>query len=137
MEKISVLIVDDSTVDRYILIRQLKKIGIVDIFEKDDGSSALEFLENYEKNAITFNGKFPPVIIFLDINMPRIGGFEFLERFEQLRNRLQLKSCVIMMFSSSERPEDKERAMHFDFVKDFLTKGELSVEELKSKIEAI
>jgi len=137
MDKISVLIVDDSTVDRYILIRQLKKMGIVDIFEKDDGASALEFLEKYEENAITYNGKFPPVIIFLDINMPLVGGFEFLEKFEELRNRLELKSCVIMMFSSSERPEDKEKAFHFDFVKDFLTKGDISIEDLKSKIEAI
>jgi CheY-like chemotaxis protein len=137
MKQVSVLIVDDSEVDRYILKRQLKEIGIVDVFESDDGSSALDFLENYEENCKIHSKKFPPVVIFLDINMPNIGGFEFLVRFTELRNRLALKSCVIMMYSSSERVEDKEKASSFDFVKDYLIKGEMDLEELKAKIEAL
>ena len=76
-------------------------------------------------------------MIFLDINMPNIGGFEFLVKFAELRNRLALKSCVIMMYSSSERPEDKEKASSFDFVKDYLVKGEMDIEDLKDKIERL
>lgn len=137
MKQISALIVDDSEIDRYILKRQLKEVGVVDVFESDDGSSALKFLENYEENCKLHYKKFPPVVIFLDINMPIIGGFEFLEKFAELRKKLGLVSCVIMMYSSSERPEDKEKAASFDFVKDYLTKGEMSIEELKNKVEAL
>lgn len=137
MNNMSVLIIDDNKVDRYIFSRQLKKIGINHIFEEDDGSSALDFLEHYEENALKHNGKFPPVIIFLDINMPILNGFEFLEQFAELRGKLALDSCTIMMFSSSERPEDKERAFSFDFVKDFLTKGDTTDELLKQKLATI
>jgi len=134
MKQISALIIDDSEIDRYILKRHLKEIGVVDVFESDDGSSGLDFLENYEENCKIHGKKFPPVVIFLDINMPILNGFEFLEKFAELRKRLALKSCVIMMYSSSERAEDKEKANRFDFVKDYLTKGEMSVDELKAKI---
>mgnify|MGYP003635262779 CR=1 FL=1 len=137
MKQISVLIIDDSEIDRYVLKRQLNEVGVVDIFESDDGSSALEFLENYEENCKIYNKKFPPVVIFLDINMPIIGGFEFLDKFAELRNRLALKSCVIMMYSSSERAEDREKASSFDFVKDYMTKGEMNTQELRAKIEAL
>ena len=137
MKNISVLIVDDCRIDRYILKRQLKKIGNVEVIEKDDGSSALDFLENYEENRTLYGDNFPPIIIFLDINMPEIGGFEFLEKFAELRKRLALMSCVIMMYSSSERVEDKERAASFDFVKSYLTKGETDIEGLKQKIDSL
>jgi CheY-like chemotaxis protein len=54
------------------------------VFENADGSSALYFLENYEKNHKIHNKSFLPKIIFLDINMPIIGGFEFLKKFAEL-----------------------------------------------------
>jgi hypothetical protein len=41
------------------------------------------------------------------------------------------------MYSSSERPEDKEKASNYDFVNDYLTKGEMGIKELKDKIEAL
>jgi CheY-like chemotaxis protein len=137
MKQISALIVDDSEIDRYILKRQLKEAGVIDVFESDDGSSALAFLENHEENCKIHNKKFPPEIIFLDINMPIVGGFEFLEKFAELRNRLALEPCVIMMYSSSERAEDKEKASNYNFVKGYLTKGEMDIRELKDKIEVL
>jgi CheY-like chemotaxis protein len=137
MNQVSALIVDDSEIDRYILRRHLKEACVVDVFESDDGSSALDLLENYEENCKIHGKKFPPVVIFLDINMPIIGGLEFLDKFAELRNRRALKSCVIMMYSSSERPEDREKSASFDFVKDYLIKGEMKVEELKAKIETL
>ncbi|WP_299263436.1 response regulator [uncultured Psychrosphaera sp.] len=137
MKQINVLIIDDCEVDRYILKRHLNKIGVMNVFEKDDGLSALQFLKDYEENRKIYKDKFPPIVIFLDINMPNIGGFEFLEKFAELRKTLELKSCVIMMYSSSDLPEDKARASSFNFVKDFLTKGEIQIDELKTKIEAL
>ena len=134
MKKINVLIVDDSEVDRYILTRHLNDIGINDVFQEDDGASALAFLNQYDENKKKFGDDFPPVVIFLDINMPIIGGFEFLEKFSELRNKFELDTCVIMMYSSSERLEDKNDALKYDFVKGYLTKGLFTMDELKEKI---
>ena len=50
MNNINVLIVDDSELDRYILRRQLTALGVQNIEEKDDGSSALAYLKDYDSN---------------------------------------------------------------------------------------
>ena len=133
-----VLIVDDDEVDRYILKRLVKKSGLdLTIFEKIDGKDALEFFEDYEENRKKYPESYPPILIFLDINMPRINGIEFLEKFAKLREFIQIDSCVIIMLSSSEREEDKEKIMAYDFVKDYVVKGKLTAEELKTKIMSV
>lgn len=137
MNEISVLIIDDSEIDRYILNRQLSEIGITEIFEQDDGSSALQFLQQHAINSDDLPRSFPPDVIFLDINMPIMGGFDFLNEFASLREKLALDSCVIMMYSSSERREDKDKAATFEFVKDFLTKGEITLVQLQEKVNSL
>jgi len=136
MKKVNALIVDDNELDRYILRRQLKKIGVDNIIEKDDGSTALEFLHDYDKNASLYPEEFPPVVIFLDINMPKINGFDFLKEFSTMRTRSELASVVVCMYSSSERLEDKDKALKFDFVADFLVKGEVTQNFLAEKIKS-
>lgn len=134
MIEFSVLIIDDSEIDRYILSRQLKLVGIEKIFEYEDGSEALAFLSAYETNKAQYPDKFPPIVIFLDINMPLVGGFEFLEEYNKIRTSLGYEASVIMMYSSSEHPSEKEKALSYDFVIDFLVKGGFSPNELKAKI---
>lgn len=135
MRNMSALIIDDSEIDRYILHRQLSAAGVTKIYVENDGSSALAFFEDFESKHCSHGDNFPPNVIFLDINMPIVGGFEFLERFAELRSRLALQSCAIIMYSSSDRPEDKQRAESYEFVQDFLTKGTLTTDELISKLE--
>lgn len=137
MKRVNVLIVDDDELDRYILKRQLKKIGVESVIEKDDGSTALEFLNDYDKNSKLYPDDFPPVIIFLDINMPKVNGFDFLEEFAEMRTRSELASVVVSMYSSSERKEDKERAAEFDFVEGFIVKGEVTKDFLEEKIQSL
>lgn len=137
MKRVNVLIIDDNELDRYILKRQLKGFGVESIIEKDDGSTALEFLKEYDKNATLYPDDFPPVIIFLDINMPKINGFDFLKEFKEMRARHELASIVVCMYSSSERKEDKERALEFDFIENFIVKGEMSSEFVESIIKSL
>ncbi len=137
MKRVNVLIVDDNELDRYILRRQLTKIGVESIIEKDDGSTALEFLQDYDKNALLYPDEFPPVVIFLDINMPKVDGFDFLKEFSTMRSRSELASIVVCMYSSSERLEDKEKAAKFDFVADFIVKGEVTEAFLANKITSL
>ena len=133
-----ILIVDDSEVDRYILKRLLKESGLsLTVFEKIDGKEALDFFENYEENRKNYPESYPPILIFLDINMPIVNGFEFLTKFAHLRKLIEVDSCVVIMFSSSEREEDKEKIMAYDFVKDYVVKGTFTAQELKEKVLSV
>ncbi|MEM7558366.1 MAG: hypothetical protein AAF394_04530 [Planctomycetota bacterium] len=69
-------------------------------FEESDGRAALEFLTDYEVNQAKYGNVYPPIIVFLDINMPRMNGLEFLDEFSNLREeRYECK-----MQSTSNRP---------------------------------
>ena len=132
----SVLIVDDSESDRYLLKRIIKDAELSDqIFEADDGKTAIEFLKNHQKKREEFPDKFPPPVIFLDINMPLVDGFEFLDQFSNLRNVVyKFESVVFLMVTSSDREEDKKRAMRFNFVKDYIVKSNISSDVLREKV---
>jgi len=134
MLKPSILIIDDSEIERYMLCHQLKKIGATKIIQKDDGTSGLNFLKDYAQNKQHYAADFPPAIIILDVNMPIMGGFEFLQEFAELKTQVDLDSCQIVMYSGSENPQEKSRAFQYEFVKGFLIKGESSKEELKNAI---
>ena len=138
MNQLSVLIVDDCEPDRYLIKRDLKGAGIdADVFEAADGTEAVEFLSDFDSKKSLFGDRFPPRCIFVDINMPIMGGFEFLTEFSRLRAECpDLRSCVIMMFSSSEHPEERNRALAIDFVADYVIKGTTRGEKLKSKVHA-
>lgn len=136
MTAIPVMIVDDNEADRYLLKRDLKKSGLDHVvFESSDGDEALRFLEAFEEHKSTYGEHFPPRVIFLDINMPRVGGFEFLEMFATLReSNPAYRDCAIMMFSSSELHNERLRAGAQGFVFRFLTKGQTTPEELHKLI---
>ncbi|MFT4747592.1 MAG: CheY-like chemotaxis protein [Congregibacter sp.] len=134
MQQPSVLIIDDSEIERYILSHQLKKIGVSEIMQQTNGTSGLEFLKNYLYNLQQYGASFPPAIIILDVNMPIMGGFEFLQKFAELKTQVDLDICQILMYSGSDDPQEKARALQYDFVKGFLIKGESSTEELKIEI---
>lgn len=138
MQKQSVLIIDDDEVDRYLLKRLLKNSEFdFNILEKDDGSKALEFLKNRRENQRIYGDSFPPAILFLDINMPIMRGPEFLRHFAAIREEEYKDSCIIMMFSSSERSEDRAAVMQYDFVKDYLVKGSFSAKDLSKRIGSV
>ena len=136
MKTIPILIVDDSSTDRYLLTRDLQEAGLGDrVFEAGDGLEAFEFLSDFERNSAKLGDDFPPAIIFLDINMPRMNGFEFLERFDGLRQHSDgYDSTVILMFSSSEHPDEHKLALERSFVSDFVVKGATSTEDLSEKV---
>lgn len=138
MKKIAVLIVDDNEDDRYLLKRELSKTNLnIEVFEESDGEDALTFFEKNNTMREKYPGIYPPLVIFLDINMPIVDGFSFLEAFTVLREKLNLYSSVVMMFSSSARPSDVEKALSYDFVSDYLTKGAFDIDALASKIKTL
>ncbi len=136
MTPYSIMIIDDDEVDRYTLKRLLKSCAAnVPIQEAFDGEQALQFFKNGTANPSNLSEPWPPVIVFLDINMPRMGGFCFLEEFKKLREQQKnFESIVFMMITSSQNTQDKERASQYDFVKGYINKMPTTGDELYAKI---
>lgn len=133
---ISVVIVDDSEIDRYLARRIIIVSGLLHkVMEFSDGDEFKDFLMNQKKFDKECGPHPPPTLVLLDINMPRLSGFELLEELEKHKENLNLKNCcVFMMFTSSENPMDIKKAREFDCVKDYLVKP-ITKEKLQLLLE--
>lgn len=100
-----VLLVDDNPADNYLHELVIQEAGVAEkIVITEDGEQALEYLKQ------TVDGQYPqPDLVFLDINMPRMTGWEFLEAYNDLPAE-QRGKVVIVMLTTSKNPDDLERA---------------------------
>lgn len=134
----SILIVDDNEADRYLLKRMILGTQLdVHFFEKSNGLEALNFLQDYQRNKEENPQVYPPMLCFLDINMPIMGGWEFVSEFTKVRESVPLQSLAIMMFSSSSDASEQSRIEGVEFVAGYIVKGETSTSELKDVIVSL
>ncbi|WP_235851692.1 response regulator [Litorivita pollutaquae] len=103
-EAVKFLIVDDDLVSVMAIKRALKKLKILNpIVVAKDGQEALDILRgSYGDGKLL-----PPFLVTLDLNMPRMDGFEFLE---EVRKDPALHRAVIFVLSTSDAPRDVETA---------------------------
>lgn len=112
-----VMLVDDNELDNFIN----KKLIETERFSGETivHSSAMSALEDLKRRA--GSPDILPDIIFLDIMMPGMDGFAFLESFESLPETIRGK-CKVIMLSTSESFKDLNRANQNKFVYKFLNK---------------
>jgi CheY-like chemotaxis protein len=83
--------------------------------------NGLEALEYFKIILTNMTEEKLPDIIFLDLNMPVMDGWEFLGEFIKIKNQFD-KKITLYVVSSSIDPRDLERAKSFNLVTDYLIK---------------
>jgi response regulator RpfG family c-di-GMP phosphodiesterase len=113
---ICIMLVDDNQDDNFFHEREIKKYDLASIvITKNTAWDALEYLQSKNPKDRT------PDLIFLDINMPGMNGWEFLQKYNRLGKEQQSKAVIIML-TTSDNPDDASRAMTWSFVSDYMTK---------------
>ena len=109
MKITSILVVDDDENDQFICDYTIRKFDpSIRVLKALDGAEALDILHRETPDAI-----------ILDINMPVMNGFEFLDRYAE---EFEVHAPVVAMLTSSHLGKDRERAMQYSFVKSYFEK---------------
>lgn len=113
--KINMLVIDDDEINVFIIKKLVEKTGYaVSLTAKSNGQLALDYL-----TALVDNGEPFPQLILVDINMPLVNGWEFLEAYEKLNMPEQTH---MYMVSSSVYENDIEKAKSYKAIKGFISK---------------
>ena len=108
-----ILLVDDNDADNEYHQIVIERMSITEsIRVVENGEEALAFLTKESEPV--------PELIFLDINMPRMNGWEFLEEYKKLG--LGKQQIIILMLTTSANPADVARARMIEEVTGFETK---------------
>lgn len=125
-----VMLIDDNESDNFFHELTIENSNCAKkIISFDLAQNALAYLKNIEEPDYI-----QPDIIFLDLNMPRMNGWEFLEVYEKLDDAIKSR-MVIIMLTTSLNLDDRERAKQFSAIKEYRNKPltEEYMEELVHK----
>ena len=115
--KVNVLLIDDDAIYQFVSRKTLEATGHAEkISICSNGEEALHFLE---KNRYDLNEL--PDVILLDVNMPVMNGWEFLEAYQSLKPQLS-KEIHVFLVTSSMNEQDRDFSRRYDCVEDYIVK---------------
>lgn len=126
-----ILLIDDDEPTNFLNKMLIEDTGIAhEVHVTQSAREALDYLSG-KSNAV---GPPPtPELIFLDINMPAMDGWEFLEQYDLLSPE-QKSAIIVVMLTTSFNPEDESKARSISTVSSFLNKP-LTEELIHSIVE--
>lgn len=107
----NIVLVDDDFINRLVLTKYFEKIEKNDCVCLNNGKDLIEFIENNEERFIDY--------IFLDLRMPILDGFEFLDWFT--KNKPDSETKIVVLTSSIDS-RDQEKVESYDCVFQFFQK---------------
>jgi CheY-like chemotaxis protein len=119
----TVMLIDDSEIDNFINQKVIESNYFAEkIYVNTGGISALEFLKNLVVTEQLVS-KLVPQVIFIDLNMPLMDGFQFIHQFLKLPEVITRNARLIIL-TSSFNPDDREKAQALSISKNvtFLNK---------------
>ena len=114
------MLIDDNEIDNLINQKMIEASAITEnIYTPTGAKSAIVLLKNMVN--LELADQVLTDLIFHDIDMPLMDGFQFLDEFEKLSNVAKRK-CKIVMLTSSINPQDFNRSKKYEAVKLYLNK---------------
>ncbi|HRB71607.1 response regulator [Flavobacterium sp. WV_118_3] len=118
MTNLRIAIIDDDSIFRFIFSKMVKKFPDVhtEVIGFEDGLLALNYFQANKEKSETW-----PDMLFVDINMPQMTGWEFMD--EVCRLELDyVKNIPVFILSSSTSLADIEKINEYHFIDDYLVK---------------
>lgn len=127
----SICIIDDDHIFVYGVKRLIHEVKLAeDLMVYENAVDALD-----EIRTMAGEGKSLPRVIFLDLNMPMMNGWEFLDEFLQIDHKDTHQTWVYIM-SSSVNPQDLMRINNYSIVKNYILKP-VTAEDLENILEEV
>lgn len=110
-----VAIIDDDSIFQFTTKVKFEKLNLAsEVLIFNDGEEILDYIKTTSIENL-------PSILLLDINMPIVDGWDFLELYKEI-DKEKRDRMKIYMLSSSINPEDVKKAESNEFVTDYITK---------------
>ncbi|MDF4202444.1 response regulator [Maribacter sp. SA7] len=111
-----VWIIDDDDISKYVIKRYLNQLAVTKIIDFPDSVQPLKLIQDNHNSLDEL-----PDIIFLDLHMPILNGFDFIKDFKAIAPKIDKKINIVML-TSSINAEDVDQAKTFPEISDYFIK---------------
>lgn len=127
--------VDDDAITLMLCKKVIERVGFAkEIITAQNGEEAFAYFQDLAKQPV-LDPEYPKLVL-LDLNMPIMNGWEFLDAYQESGYQNIFKEAKFIVLSSTIDPQDVDKAKKYSAVLDFLSKPitKEMLEELKSKL---